>query len=207
MDTVESPRRLTRAEKKEQTRAALFASAQRVFERHGYLGATMDLIAADAGYTKGALYWNFESKEALFLELLRTLLSRDIDVLVQMVDRNKSDPEALNKEVGEWIDRMDERDDVRLLLLELELDARRNAGLAPLFAEVIASHEAKMADFLRRMFAILDREPPIPVEHLAAAVVMLAEGFALARRTRRGNRHSAVGPIRVLLGLQQAPDR
>ena len=207
MDTVESPHRLTRAEKKEQTRAALFASAQKVFERQGYLGATMDLIAADAGYTKGALYWNFESKEALFLELLRTLLSRDIDVLVQMVDRNKSDPEALNKEMGEWIDRMDERDDVRLLLLELELDARRNSRLAPLFAEVIAGHEAKVADFLRRMFEILDREPLIPVDHLAAAVIMLAEGFALARRTRQGNSHSAIGPIRVLLGLQQAPDR
>jgi len=206
MDTVERPRRLTRAEKKEQTRAALFASAQRVFERHGYLGATMDLIAADAGYTKGALYWNFESKEALFLELLRTLLSRDIDVLVQLVDRNESDPESLNKEMGEWIDRMDERDDVRLLLLELELDARRNSGLAPLFAEVIAGHEAKMADFLRRMFEILDREPPIPVDQLAAAFIMLAEGFALARRTRQGNSHSSVGPIRVLLGLQHAPD-
>src|SRR4029453_10822632 len=102
----------------------------------------------------------------------------------------------------EWIDRMDERDDVRLLLLELELDARRNTGLAPLFSEVIASHEEKMTDFLRRMFAILDREPPIPVGHLAAAVIMLAEGFALARRTRGGNSHSAVGPIRVLLGLQ-----
>lgn len=201
MATVEGPRRLTRAEKKEQTRAALFASAQRVFERHGYLGATMDLIAADAGYTKGALYWNFENKEALFLELLRTLLRRDIDVLVQMVDRNKSDPEALHKEMGQWIDRMDERDDVRLLLLELELDARRNSGLAPLFAEVVAGHEAKMADFLRRMYAILDREPPIPVDQLAAAVIMLAEGFALARRTRRGNGHSAVGPVRVLLGL------
>ena len=201
METVESPRRLTRAEKKEQTRAALFASAQRVFERHGYASATMDLIAADAGYTKGALYWNFESKEALFLELLRTLLIRDIDVLVQLVDRNKSDPEALIKEMGEWIDRMDERADVRLLVLELELEARRNSELAPLFAEVILSHEAKMAELLRRMFEILDRKPPMPVAHLAAAIIVLAEGFALARRTRKENGHSVAGLIRVLLGL------
>lgn len=204
MDPIEPRRRLTRAQKKEQTRAALFESAQRVFDRFGYLGATMDLIAADAGYTKGALYWNFENKEALFLELLRTLLKRDSDFLDQMIELNQNDPEALNKEMGEWIDRMDERDDVRLLLLELELDARRNTKLASLFAEVIASHEGKIADFLRQLFAILGRKPPIAVEQLAAAMIMLAEGFALARRTRRDNSHSAVAPIRALLGLQQA---
>jgi len=62
--------RLTRDERKAQTRADLLAAARQVFLRRGFHGASLDEIAEEAGYTKGAVYSNFEDKDSLFLALL-----------------------------------------------------------------------------------------------------------------------------------------
>src|SRR5919202_3075808 len=56
--------------KQERTRAQLLDAAAEVFARRGYHVATLEEVAAEAGYTKGAVYSNFESKEALFLALV-----------------------------------------------------------------------------------------------------------------------------------------
>ncbi len=61
------PVRLTRTQQQAVTRERLLAAAEQVFARHGYGGASIDLITSEAGYSKGAIYSNFESKEAVFL--------------------------------------------------------------------------------------------------------------------------------------------
>src|SRR2546423_7431059 len=63
--------RLTRAERQAQTRRELLDAAARVFVRRGFQGSSVEEIAAEAGYTRGAFYSNFRSKEELFVELLR----------------------------------------------------------------------------------------------------------------------------------------
>ncbi len=62
--------RLTRDEKKAQTRQRLLDAAWAVFTERGFLAPTLDDIAEAAGLTKGAVYSNFDSKEELFLALL-----------------------------------------------------------------------------------------------------------------------------------------
>jgi AcrR family transcriptional regulator len=66
--------RAARAEGR-QARDELLTAALRVFARRGYREAGVDEIAAEAGYSKGALYWHFSGKE----ELLTTLLEERID--------------------------------------------------------------------------------------------------------------------------------
>jgi TetR/AcrR family transcriptional regulator, transcriptional repressor of aconitase len=61
---------LVRARKREHTHRALMNAAVAVFSRHGYERATVDLVAQSAGYSKGAFYVHFDSKEAIFLEVL-----------------------------------------------------------------------------------------------------------------------------------------
>src|SRR4051795_9652067 len=56
-------------------RDELLTAALRVFARRGYRDAGVDEIAAEAGYSKGALYWHFAGKE----ELLQALLDERID--------------------------------------------------------------------------------------------------------------------------------
>lgn len=57
----------------ERTREELVSAARRVFAAKGYEGATVGDIANEAGFTKGALYANFDSKQTLFLEVARTV--------------------------------------------------------------------------------------------------------------------------------------
>jgi AcrR family transcriptional regulator len=58
-------------DKREETRARLLEAAAHVFAKKGYEGASVDDVAHAAGFTKGAVYWHFASKEDLFLELVR----------------------------------------------------------------------------------------------------------------------------------------
>jgi AcrR family transcriptional regulator len=62
--------RLTRPERKARTRAEILDAARAVFLREGFHGASLDEIAQEAGYTKGAVYSSFASKGELFLALL-----------------------------------------------------------------------------------------------------------------------------------------
>ena len=64
------PTRTTRVERKARTRAELLAAARRVFLRRGFHAASLDEIAEEAGYTKGAVYSNFRGKDDLILALL-----------------------------------------------------------------------------------------------------------------------------------------
>ena len=57
--------------KTQQTRTALLHSARQIFVRDGFLACRIEDIAADAGYTRGAFYANFASKEELFFALMQ----------------------------------------------------------------------------------------------------------------------------------------
>lgn len=64
------------ADERPDTRDRLLASASRVFAQRGYDGATLDEVAADAGLTKGAIYWHFAGKSDLFLALVEENVER-----------------------------------------------------------------------------------------------------------------------------------
>src|SRR3990170_6936691 len=65
------PRRRTQAERRAETRANVLAAARPVFARRGLRGASLEEIAEEAGVSRGAVYYNFDDKEHLFLALLR----------------------------------------------------------------------------------------------------------------------------------------
>jgi AcrR family transcriptional regulator len=76
-----SPQRLSRKEKQAHTRTCLMESARRIFARRGLDQASIDEVAADAGYTKGAFYANFKSKEELFLAMLDERFAERVEEL------------------------------------------------------------------------------------------------------------------------------
>jgi AcrR family transcriptional regulator len=65
-------KRLSRAEQAERNRALVLDAARRVFLARGYQGATLEQIADEAGFSKGVVYSQFDSKADLFLALLET---------------------------------------------------------------------------------------------------------------------------------------
>ena len=64
------PDPLSRRDRQQQTREALIFAARRVFSEDGYHAASLDRIAREAGFSKGAVYSNFDGKSALFLAVM-----------------------------------------------------------------------------------------------------------------------------------------
>jgi AcrR family transcriptional regulator len=65
-----SPRRRTQAERREETRELLLAAAARVFAARGFHATSLDAVAEEAGFSRGAVYYNFADKDELFLAML-----------------------------------------------------------------------------------------------------------------------------------------
>lgn len=72
---------LTPERRRQQTRDHLLAAAAQVFAERGFHGASLDEVAAVAGFTKGAVYSNFRNKEGLFLALFKSNYDREMDAL------------------------------------------------------------------------------------------------------------------------------
>jgi len=75
----------TRAGRAEATRADLIAAARQVFADKGYEAASVADLASAAGYTKGALYAHFASKEALFLAVIEDAQARGCETSYEPV--------------------------------------------------------------------------------------------------------------------------
>ena len=84
------PRRQTRAESKQLTHERVLEAALKVFRRDGYHGASLDRVAAVAGYTKGAVYSAFDSKSDLFLALLARRAAARRDELRSVLDQSQA---------------------------------------------------------------------------------------------------------------------
>jgi AcrR family transcriptional regulator len=69
-----------------EAREELLSAALRVFARRGYAQAGVDEIAAEAGYSKGALYWHFSSKEELLVALLEARVDAPMRELVALLE-------------------------------------------------------------------------------------------------------------------------
>src|ERR1700719_4220477 len=66
-----SRKRMTREDSRDQTTQRLLDAAQKLIAKKGLTAASVEDIAAAAGYTRGAFYSNFSGKGDLFIELLR----------------------------------------------------------------------------------------------------------------------------------------
>src|SRR5258708_1209316 len=82
------PIRATRhQERTELTRARFIQSAEKIFARDGFEAAKLEEIAGDGGYTRGAFYANFDSKEDLFFALLEREVSSRIENAQRQLDK------------------------------------------------------------------------------------------------------------------------
>ena len=121
--------RLTRAERKELTRELLLDAAIEVFAQRGYHGASLEDVAAVAGFTKGAVYSNFETKADLFMALLVRETARRNAALAAAIAREPM--EELPQVAGHWLERQaGEHRDWDVLTVEFWLAAARDPEIA-----------------------------------------------------------------------------
>src|SRR5919206_4615632 len=77
---------LTPERRRAMTRRHLLEAAAIVFARDGFHGATLDAVAAAAGFTKGAVYSNWRSKDDLFVALLDDRMERQLAIVSEVLD-------------------------------------------------------------------------------------------------------------------------
>jgi AcrR family transcriptional regulator len=184
------PLRLTRPQQQAVTRERLLAAAEEVIARHGFGGASIDLIAAEAGYSKGAIYSNFDSKEAVFLELLRVYMERDMAELGRLVSL---DPDKLSVAVTGWLESMHTDRDCPLLVTELQLHARRSPAFAKRYYVLQEQQTRTLAGILKRYFKAASAPLPMDPLELAGSLTALAHGISLQRPPNKPGAPSAAG--------------
>ena len=144
---------------RENTRARLLEAAALVFAEVGLDGATVEAVCDRAGFTRGAFYSNFESKDELFLELAGTVSAERLTAVRQRVtELNESGALAQDCDATTLVQQvMDTGSDDRLgvmLLSEIRLRALRDhawgkaylkqeqemvAGIARIIEDIVAS--------------------------------------------------------------------
>lgn len=180
MDNPAATIRLTRAESQARTRAALIEAAGRVFIERGFAGSSVEAIAAEAGFTRGAFYSNFRSKEELFAELLQVrVYSLYADLARQNADRaTRTSP----RETGERLAAIQANSDGRWIFrlwLELLAHAGRDDEFRKIAAGFWSGNRALAASAIATAYEEADTTPPIAPSRLASAWIAIDIGLAL----------------------------
>jgi len=176
-----APRRLSRDQRKAETRSALLDAAGRVFARRGYHAAGVDEVAEEAGFSTGALYSNFDGKEDLFLALLQREIQRQVDEVAAIVAERRTLDERARGGAEYWIEFLDREPELVLLFMEFWAFAVRNPDVRSRFAARYAEVRSSLARIIERGARELGEELTRPPEELAIAIDALADGFALQK--------------------------
>ena len=170
---------LTADRRRQQTRDYLMEAAERVFAERGFHAATLDEVAAAAGFTKGAVYSNFKNKEDLFLALIEAAYSREMAALKETLEASEVPPEArLGDFVGLIRAELDRApSDWGALYLEFMLYAMRN----PTARERLNALERTDIVAIAEIIASHDHLDAAPAERSARIIVALFRGISLMR--------------------------
>jgi AcrR family transcriptional regulator len=181
---AENPRgktRLKRSERRARTRAALLDAAWTVFLRRGYAGSSVEEVASEAGYTRGAFYYNFKSLGELFAELLQ---ERVYSLYREMGERRleSSEQPISLREAGQELADMQAKPEARRLFrlwLELLSESGRDKALRKVAAGFWSGNRALLTELITRDYEARGTSPPVDAEKLATATIALDIGLAL----------------------------
>lgn len=167
------PVRVARAERAAANRRSLLEAARAVFLRSGYHGASLDAVAAEAGFTIGAIYSRFSGKADLFLALLEQRIEERI-AQVRTLPRGSADASGARQ----WASILASSLDWSLLVVEFRVHAARDAQLSRRFAELHERLLQAVAEQISDGTTDDDRRRAL---QFARAALALGAGAALAR--------------------------
>ena len=193
--------RLPRAERRLRNRELVLAAARRMFLERGYHGASLEQIADEAGFSKGVVYSQFESKADLFLALLEQRIDERNAENARFVDRLlASDGLSLDQGLRALVGHATERDradaEWGLLVIEFRVHAARNPELNRRYGEVHERTVAGVAGVVARIYDGAGEALPLPAPDLARMLLTVAAGTRLEQATNSG-----VLPTTVVAGL------
>jgi AcrR family transcriptional regulator len=165
-------------ERSDATRARLIRAAEKIFARDGFEAAKLEEIAAEAGYTRGAFYANFDSKEDLFFALLEGEISSRINTVEQLT-RSVHDPEAKLRAFREFFLTICQDRRWSLLALEFKLFAVRHPEVKARLAAMNRRLVKPRIGILRDIIEGTGRKLPIPPTALAISLSAVTNALGL----------------------------
>jgi AcrR family transcriptional regulator len=174
-------KRRTQAERREETREQLLVAAGRVFAKRGFHGTSLDAVAEEAGFSRGAVYYNFADKEELFLELLDRRCAERAQDLRELFAGEEDDVATTSRQAQvaaqQALDAMTGDPEWRALYLEFLAQAARDPGFRRRFSkrtsEMRGALEEIVVERTRPVADSLGMEP----EHLAVVIDALGDGL------------------------------
>jgi AcrR family transcriptional regulator len=171
---------LTPDRRRAMTREHLLRAAAVVFARNGFHGASLDEVAAAAGFTKGAVYSNFKSKEDLFVALLEDRLDQQRIAVEHALDE-VADVDDQMPRMSSLLQELMWDEEWTALYLEFVLYAARNEQARALLAESARREQAIVQNMIQREYDRIGAEAPFPLSTLARISIAMFNGLGMQR--------------------------
>ncbi len=171
---------LSRREKQQRTRKSLLKAAAKLFCKRGLEGASIDDVAQEAGYTKGAFYANFKSKEELFLVMLDERYAEELERLDRTLAGTSDAQQEAHAAAVDFID-FAGRDDWPKLYFQFVAHAARNEEFREELATRHRAMKARLAEILGRWKDATGHQPAVPIETITTIMSFMADGFLVDR--------------------------
>ena len=168
--------RLTREQSRDQTRQRLLDAAQSIFLAKGFMATSVEDIAEQAGYTRGAFYSNFGSKSELFLQLLRRDHESVMNEMRAIFEEGESRPQ-MEARVLEHYSTHFRQNDCFLLWTEGKLQAVRDPEFRLGFLACMRELRAAVTDYVQQFSARVGTPLRMPAEQMALGLLALSDGM------------------------------
>ncbi|PQP25771.1 TetR/AcrR family transcriptional regulator [Rhodococcus opacus] len=198
--------RLTRSESQARTRAHLVATARDLFLADGYAATSLEKVADEAGYSKGAVYSNFKNKKELCLEVLGLIHATKGQEIAEALGGGDTMEERLEA-FQAWAEKT--LGDVGWTMLEFELIvlSRHDPELRDALTATLGVAREITVTLLKSFTDSLGVVLPVPAEDAASSILSLGVGLGIQRAIDPTiSARVVTDNLRVLLAVsQEAP--
>jgi AcrR family transcriptional regulator len=167
-------------EQVERNRELVLAAARKVFLNRGYGAATLEVIAEEAGFSKGVMYSQFRSKADVFLTLLDRRITERAAENAEIAAR-LTGSDAVRALLHAGAKRSEESQDWTRLLIEFRVVAVRDPELNRRYAEMHERTVAGFTEVIEQALGAAGVEPWVSPRHLAQFALAFDQGSVLER--------------------------
>ena len=172
-------KRLSRQECKAATQEKLLAGAAKAIARRGFAGASIEVIANAAGFTRGAFHSNFKSKDALFLALVEHQVKRMTSEIHELIAASNSIEETLQNLRTAYSCCTGADKDAFLLLTEAQLYAMRNPRFGKKLSALFGSIYDELITSIKNLQEMMRSRGPVSAEQLVLIGFAFSHGMTL----------------------------
>lgn len=176
-----SPPAREESKRRTRTREDLLDAAARVLRSRGFPNASVGEIATAAGYTVGAVYSNFGSKQGLLLALVERESQRVGAEVVGAAKTGAGAAEKLRQGAAAWVAFLDRERDLYAVFMEFWAVAVRDPELRSRNAELWGAVRTELGTLVERHAEVEGKTLTLPAEQIGAALMALGDGLAIQR--------------------------